>query len=230
VSDSDVSSRSPSRILGALGALAATGIDAALLAIALGGLADLATHRRALALLGVWLAGAVALAWSRPVRARAGTRRTTDPLRMVALLLLPMLVAPLAAWGERHGVWVLGGGLPRAAAGLALVAIGLGLRIAAMRQLGSRFDPTVAILAGHALETRGPYARIRHPGYAGALLAALGGALVFASALGLPLVALMGLGLAGRIRDEERTLLAHFGGEYAAYRARTGAFLPRWGG
>jgi protein-S-isoprenylcysteine O-methyltransferase Ste14 len=219
--------RSPAVAL--IGALVTTAIDAALLALALGGFSALLGHRRALALLAVWGAGAVVLAWRSPVRRTEGTRRTRDPLLLVALLLLPLSVAPLAAWSERIGLAPMPGGVWRAAFGLALAGTGLALRIAAMVRLGARFDPTVAILRDHALETRGLYARIRHPGYTGAWLAALGGALVFNGALGLVPVALLALALALRVRGEERALAEHFGEEFLVYRARTGAFFPRLG-
>jgi protein-S-isoprenylcysteine O-methyltransferase Ste14 len=79
----------------------------------------------------------------------------------------------------------------------------------------------------HALETRGLYARLRHPGYLGALLASLGGALAFGSAPALPLVAVMSLLLWQRAKREESMLERHFGAEYVRYRSRTGRFLPR---
>ncbi len=210
-----------------LGASAATALDGLLLAFALGGFAPALAHPRALALLAVWFAGSLTLATLRPVRPRAGTVRAMDPALMVALFVLPIAAAPLAAWGERLGLAPLPGGEARGWAGVALVAFGLAVRIAAMARLGSRFDPTVAILPGHALETGGLYARVRHPGYAGAWLAALGAALAFGSALGLPAVALMAAALAARVRSEERTLAAHFGEAWRVYRQRTGAFWPR---
>jgi len=217
----------PSPVAGITGAVLSTALDAVLLALALGGVAPLLAHRRALALLAVWLAGALVLALVRPVRRRAGTQRTADPLLLLALFVLPLAAGPLAAWGEREGLLPLPGGAARAAAGLLLVASGLALRIAAMMRLGSRFDPTVALLPDHALETGGPYSRMRHPGYTGAALAALGAALTFASGLGLVAVALFAVALALRVRAEERALEAHFGDTFRAWRARTGAFLPR---
>jgi len=217
----------PSPLFGVAGALVTTAIDAALLALALGGLAPLLAQRRALALLAVWLVGAIVLALLRPVRGRAGTQRAADPLLLVALLVLPLITAPLAAWGERLGLALIPGGESRAIAGLVIVGAGLGLRIAAMRQLGSRFDPTVAILPDHALETRGLYSRMRHPGYTGAWLASFGAVLVFGSAIGFVPVVLMALALAARVQNEERVLEAHFGDAFRAWRARTGAFVPR---
>lgn len=217
----------PSPLAGILGALGTTAIDALLLALALGGFGALASDRRALALLAVWLAGALVLALVRPVRRREGTKRSADPFLLVALLVLPLATAPLAAWGARHGWLVLPGGGALVISGLALVAAGLALRIVAMRQLGSRFDPTVAILPDHALETRGLYSRMRHPGYTGAWLAALGAALTFGGSLGLVTVVLFAAALAARVRREEAALEEHFGDAFRAWRSRTGAFLPR---
>jgi len=214
-------------LLGLLGAGAATAFDAVLLAVALGGIAPLVGHLRALALLAVWFAGALVLGTLRPVRSQAGTRRATDPWLLLVLFVLPVLAAPLAAWGERFGIAVLPGGDLRGWAGVLLAAAGLALRIAAIAQLGPRFDPTVAILPGHALETRGLYARLRHPGYAGAWLAALGGVLAFGSAVGLVAVVPMAAALAARVRSEERMLAGHFGEAWRVYRERTGAFWPR---
>jgi protein-S-isoprenylcysteine O-methyltransferase Ste14 len=209
-------------------ALVATGLDAALLALALGGIAPLAAHPRALALLVLWAVGAVALALLRPVRGHDATAVEREtPWLLLALFLLPLLAAPAAAWGERMGFWPLPGGAALGWSGVALSGLGLALRIAAMAQLGPRFSPLLALQREHELETRGLYARLRHPGYLGALLAALGGALAFGSAAGLPLVAAMSLLLWARAGREEAMLEKHFGDSYRRYRARSGRLLPR---
>jgi protein-S-isoprenylcysteine O-methyltransferase Ste14 len=213
--------------IGPAGATIATVIDAALLALALGGYAALFAHPRALALLAVWFTGALILGVLSPVRRKAGTVRHTDPWLLLALFVLPIAAAPLGAWGERFDLAMLPGGDLRGWAGVLIAGLGLTLRMAAIVQLGPRFDPTVAILPGHVLETRGLYARIRHPGYAGAWITALGGALTFGSAWGLAAVVLMAAALAARVRAEERALAAHFGESWSVYRGRTGAFWPR---
>src|SRR5205085_1107774 len=91
-------------------------------------------------------------------------------------------------------------------AGVALVTLGLGVRIFAMSRLGSRFSPLVAVQRGHVLETTGIYARIRHPGYCGALLACTGAMLAFGTVLPLPLVAVFA-GLVGKRIEREEILL-----------------------
>jgi protein-S-isoprenylcysteine O-methyltransferase Ste14 len=211
-------------------ALAVTALDAVLLALALGGIAPLRAHPRALALLAIWGAGATLLGFLRPVRALDTAREDRDPaLLLIALFAIPMLTPPLAAWGERFALWPLPGGDALRWGGVALAACGLALRTAAMVRLGRRFAPFPAIQRDHALETRGVYGVVRHPGYAGAWLANLGAALAFGSAVGLAGVALMTIALELRARREEALLEAHFGEAYLRYRARTGRVIPRIG-
>jgi protein-S-isoprenylcysteine O-methyltransferase Ste14 len=210
------------------GATLATAIDAALLTWALGGWRALLAHPRALALLGVWLACALVLAFRHPVRAhRPAATERESPLLTIALFVLPIAAPPLAALGERLGLAMIPGGPARAWAGVALVAFGLSIRIAAMTRLGSRFSPLVVVQEDHALETGGLYAYVRHPGYLGALLAACGAVLAFGSAAALAVVAVFAWALGVRAAREERLLAGRFGEAWEAYRRRTGAFLPR---
>src|SRR5262249_30647966 len=104
-----------------------------------------------------------------------------------------------------------------------------GARIAAMATLGSRFSPLVVVQRDHVLQTSGIYAHIRHPGYAGALLACAGAMIAFGSLLALPLVAIFAGLLGQRIEREETLLEQHFGDEYQRYRERSGALWPRFG-
>lgn len=209
-------------------ALTVTAFDAALLVAALGGVAPLLAHSRALALLAIWAVSSVTLALLRPVRSQDVVATAPDArFAMLALFVLPLLTAPVAALGERLGLWPLPGGALLRWTGVALAGLGLAVRIAAMAQLGPRFSPLLAMQREHALETRGLYARIRHPGYLGAWLASLGVALAFGSAVALPMVLVMGLLLWNRAGREESLLERHFGDEYRRYRLRSGRFLPR---
>jgi protein-S-isoprenylcysteine O-methyltransferase Ste14 len=211
-------------------ALAVSLLDAALLALALGGPRALLRDPCALALIGVWTASSLTLALLRPPRTRDVARREAEPpLVLAALLLVPLAIPPVSAWTWRVGFGVLPGGTALRWGGVALAAFGVALRIAAMAQLGRRFSPQLVIQHQHALERRGLYARIRHPGYLGALIANLGAALAFRSLVGLGLVALLRGVVGARARREERLLAQQFGDEFEQYRAHTGAFLPRWG-
>jgi protein-S-isoprenylcysteine O-methyltransferase Ste14 len=218
----------PGALRAVLGALAVTALDAALLALALGGVAALLAHTRALTLLAAWGVGGVILGLLRPVRTHDPIEvRADPPLVMAALFFIPLLTPPLAAWAERAGAWPLPGGMAIAWCGVALSAAGFAVRILAMARLGSRFSPLVAVQRSHALETRGPYAWVRHPGYLGSWLTTLGAALAFGNAVALPFAFAMLLVLRARARREEDVLERHFGEAYRSYRARTGGLLPR---
>ena len=81
------------------------------------------------------------------------------------------------------------GSLPSrtASSGLALQAVGLGLRLWSMRTLGASYSRTLRTEWEQPLVEDGPYRLVRHPGYAGSLLTWIGFALTSGS---LPVVAL----------------------------------------
>jgi len=201
--------------------------EAALLAWGLGGLDALAATPRASALLALWGGAALVLSLARPARAHDTARVERDVPAMLGLAILPLAIPPVAAWGGRAGLWPLP--MPEAFGwvGVGLVALGLWVRVSAMRQLGARFSPMLALQREHALETTGWYARVRHPGYLGALFANWGAAVAFGSAAALPLAAAMTVLQWNRVRREERLLAEHFGDAWREYAARTGALLPR---
>lgn len=207
-------------------ALLATALEAGLLAWGLGGLAALWRSPQALALLAIWLVSGAVLTITRPARGQAVARSERDVVTMLVLALVPLAIPSLAAWGGRLGRWPLPWADVIGPLGVLLSGLGLTVRIAAMRQLGARFSPLVAVQREHTLETTGWYARVRHPGYAGALLASLGAAIAFGSALALPLVGVMLIAQSARIRREEALLEAHFGDTWRDYAARTGALVP----
>ena len=208
-------------------ALIVLAIEAALLAWGLGGVPALLGSPRALALIAIWGVVGLTLGFARPARGQDMVRAEKDPLAMLALALIPLAIPGVAAWGGRLGVWTLPAPGLLGWLGVALSALGLGIRVAAMRQLGVRFSPFLAVQREHALETTGWYARVRHPGYLGSLLASWGAAIAFGSAMALPLAFAMTLFQWDRVRREERLLEQQFGDAWRAYVAKTGALLPR---
>jgi protein-S-isoprenylcysteine O-methyltransferase Ste14 len=222
-----VAARRRGPVFRAILSLGVTAVDVLLLAIALGGFRAVFSHPRAPALVGVWAVAGMTLALLRPVRSQEVVRATAESrLALVGLGLIPLVIPPLAAWGERLSLWTLPGGSALGWTGVGLAAIGLGTRIAAMTRLGPRFSPLVAVQRVHELETRGLYGIIRHPGYAGSWLAALGAVLAFRSGLGLVPLALFSALLAQRVAREEALMEAQFGEAWRAYRSRTWAFVP----
>lgn len=220
--------RRTSPVVAIVGALAVVVLNALLLALALGGIGVMLIHARALALLAVWGAGGITLALLQPVRRHdPQSLKQESKFSLVMMLVLPLLTPPLAALGERLGLFLEFAKTPAEWAGVAAVALGLAIRIAGMVRLGSRFSPLVAVQQDHALETHGIYAVVRHPGYLGALLACVGGMVAFGSALALPLVAAFAGLLQARIAREEVLLEQHFGEAFLDYRRRVGGLLPR---
>jgi protein-S-isoprenylcysteine O-methyltransferase len=118
--------------------------------------------------------------------------------------------------------------LPRVVApiGVGLEAFGLGLRAWSMRTLGRSYTRTLRIEDAQGIVETGPYAWVRHPGYAGSLLVWTGFALTSRSA---PVVVavgtLLGTAYRRRIAAEEALLRRDLPG-YDVYRARTKRLIP----
>jgi protein-S-isoprenylcysteine O-methyltransferase Ste14 len=202
-------------------------VDAALLAVGVGGTHALLHHPRALALLIVWAAGYGALAESRRARPRDAAEQRADQRFVLATLVLVPLVTPLlSAWSERAGLWPLPGGGALRWTGVALAGAGFLLRVLAIRQLGERFSPIIEVQRRHALETGGVYGWMRHPGYTGAWLSNLGTIVAFGSAATLALALTMALAARMRVGREEAVLERVFGDEYRSYRSRVGRWWP----
>jgi protein-S-isoprenylcysteine O-methyltransferase Ste14 len=118
--------------------------------------------------------------------------------------------------------------LPHAAApaGLAMQAFGLSLRAWSMHTLRGSYSRTLATRGQQRVVDTGPYRLIRHPGYAGSLLAWLGFALTSSSIPAVGLVAgLLGRAYRDRITAEEILLLDELA-PYAAYVHRTKKLVP----
>jgi protein-S-isoprenylcysteine O-methyltransferase len=141
---------------------------------------------------------------------------------------LAMLVAALVEWGleRRHAPWIKVEAV--AWSGVALVAIGEAIRKTAMLTAAGAFTHEIAEERrdGHRLVTRGIYRFVRHPGYLGWFLWAIGAQLILVNPLTTVIAAVAAQRFfAARIPHEE-ALLRRFFPEYDAYRARTRTFLP----
>ena len=80
------------------------------------------------------------------------------------------------------------------------------------------------------LATTGPYARIRHPQYAGFVLIMLGFLLQWPTLVTLVMFPILVYMYARLAQQEEREVLAQFGHEYRRYVTSTPAYLPRISG
>lgn len=143
-----------------------------------------------------------------------------DPLRLASIrvLFLALFVIALLDIGRFHWSDSVPRVLQLAALGLAAAAFAW---IVWAMSANRFFVPVIRVQPerGHQVVSAGPYARVRHPGYAGMTLFAPASALALGSwwAL-LPAVGLASLFVA-RAAHEDRFLLGHLDG-YTAYAAR----------
>ncbi|HUY98512.1 MAG TPA: isoprenylcysteine carboxylmethyltransferase family protein [Verrucomicrobiae bacterium] len=112
------------------------------------------------------------------------------------------------------------------AAGLGLMAIGIGVRWIAVAQLGDSFTVEVGTHLGQRVRDRGAYRLVRHPSYTGSLATVLGILLCCTNWVALALILLPALGYANRIRVEEAALVEGLGEAYRAYMRRTKRLIP----
>ena len=113
--------------------------------------------------------------------------------------------------------------------GLLLWSVGGLLVIWSGRTLGRFMTIRIAVASDHELVQSGPYSRIRHPTYAGAMFLTIGLTLLFLSGV-LLAFSVVTVAIAHYRAFKEERLLASpegLGETYRAYMQRTGRFLPR---
>jgi protein-S-isoprenylcysteine O-methyltransferase Ste14 len=142
---------------------------------------------------------------------------------LLVRLVYQLVVVGWWAWLVRSGrigmsAWTVAGG--------ALLVAGFALRRWSMATLRERFRGFEVRREERGLETRGPYARVRHPGYLA--LAMMDAALPLL--LGVPWLAALALApfliIVRRIRLEEQLLAGVYGDAYREYAAKTSRLLP----
>lgn len=172
-----------------------------------------------------WLAAWLVL--SRKVKAPVRREPRSTRLMGLALLLaaLLLLLPPDSAAPLLAGRFV-----PEAEwtywTGVGLIALGLLFAVQALLLLARDRSAGERIGKGHALVTCGPYALVRHPIYAGLLLAFAGTVLARGEVRGLLAWVLAGVFLLGRVRLEERWMAQEFGDAYRDYAKRVAALVP----
>ncbi|OPY30284.1 MAG: Isoprenylcysteine carboxyl methyltransferase (ICMT) family protein [Methanocella sp. PtaU1.Bin125] len=112
------------------------------------------------------------------------------------------------------------------AAGLAMMAFGLALRLWARRAIGRAFTYALQVRPDQALAEQGPYRYIRHPGYTGDLLFHFGIAVTFHSLYGFAIMLLLIPCFIYRMGIEETMLTVWFGDRYRRYIERTKRLVP----
>jgi protein-S-isoprenylcysteine O-methyltransferase Ste14 len=134
------------------------------------------------------------------------------------MLHLGSRIAPGAGIGDGGGVFGVG---------MLLLIVGVLLRWSSFWALGQYFTFTVNVSADQQIIDIGPYRIVRHPGYAGGVLAMVGIGVIYANWVGLAGFVLPCLVIVvWRIRVEEAALLRTAGEPYRAYAAQRKRLLP----
>ena len=140
--------------------------------------------------------------------------RASDEILIILTMLALILPVSLSLVSSDLGTPTL----PTMAVGALSAGVGLSLRCAAMVGLRGRYRLSPTVQPDHTtLITDGPFAQLRHPGYAGLLLAFGGLSLVAAGWVGLVFVAPMALAVHHRITLVARPLALQFVQLHAAY-------------
>jgi protein-S-isoprenylcysteine O-methyltransferase Ste14 len=173
--------------------------------------------------LAAWALLEVAVRVREAVRGKGGRERDRATRTAIALTLGAAIAGALAA---RSAVPSLR--MPAAAqvAGIAVMWLGLGVRVWAVAALGAAFRTTVEVDPGQAVVTRGPYRWVRHPSYTGLLLIVVGFSLAAGNWLS-PVAALLVIpAFIRRIHVEEAELERVLGDAYRRYEAGTARLVP----
>jgi protein-S-isoprenylcysteine O-methyltransferase Ste14 len=162
------------------------------------------------------------------LRSRENLARRADRGSLATLWTTIALAIFAAVQVAKRGAARLPGSpLHWAFTGAVVLLVGLVMRWTAILTLRSAFTVDVAIAKDQHIVERGLYGWLRHPAYAGSLLAFLGMALMFGDWLaGFILLVPVTVAFLYRIRVEERALRDAFGEEYERYSRRTRRLIP----
>lgn len=175
----------------------------------------------------VWLT--LAAVWMiTAMRAKTSVRTQPSAYRLLHIVIMAAAFALLFRHDARIGP--LGSRIVASSAaayiGFALTVLGAAFAIWARLQLGTNWSAAVTVKQDHALVQRGPYRLVRHPIYAGLLIAMLGTALVFGETGCFLAVALSFAGFWWKTRMEEEFMTQQFGADYSQYQRSVKRLIP----
>jgi protein-S-isoprenylcysteine O-methyltransferase len=184
------------------------------------------TARVALDLLFVaWLGAEVWIRSSRPLQSAAP--QDGDTRRWLGLSYLFGVVGGIVLGDTGVGPVIARHNVALFAVGISLAVLGIALRVWAVRTLGRFFQVVLVVQPDHHVVAKGPYRVIRHPSYAGPLLAFVGIGLALNHWVSLALCfSLPAAAHVHRIVVEEKMLVAGLGAEYEEYRRKTKRLMP----
>jgi protein-S-isoprenylcysteine O-methyltransferase Ste14 len=110
--------------------------------------------------------------------------------------------------------------------GLALTVGGIAFAIWARFYIGRNWSGRVTIKKDHQLIRSGPYSIVRHPIYAGFIVALTGTVIAIGQIRAILALAVVVWGLRCKSKLEEQFMSEQFGEEYARYRQEVKSLIP----
>ena len=111
--------------------------------------------------------------------------------------------------------------------GLAIIYIGIMMRLMAVASLGRLFTVDVTIRKNHRLKKDGLYKYLRHPSYCASLISFIGFGISLNNSIALLVITFSILIVfIIRIKIEEKVLIEQFGSEYIEYKKVTKGLIP----
>jgi protein-S-isoprenylcysteine O-methyltransferase Ste14 len=141
------------------------------------------------------------------------------------VILQAVLVVATVGAGFMGPAWNAPARMVGAIAGVALIALGIGLVIAGILRLRQQLTAYPRPVPGGRLIEDGVFGLVRHPMYGGAVVAAIGWGLAMASPTALAGAVVLAVFADLKSRREEAWLDEQFVG-YAGYRQRTRRLIP----
>jgi protein-S-isoprenylcysteine O-methyltransferase Ste14 len=113
------------------------------------------------------------------------------------------------------------------AVGMVIMVVGIGLRGWSFHALGQYFTAVIKVSPDQPVVTNGPYRLLRHPSYAGGLLAEVGMAVTAANWVSAAVFVVAWVAIiAWRIHIEETALLSALGDKYRSYSSHHKRLIP----
>jgi protein-S-isoprenylcysteine O-methyltransferase Ste14 len=157
--------------------------------------------------------------------ARAWWREIGLSLGVLFLILLAWRISVFIHAWRNPWLHAVNTSLLSGLVGSAFCALGVGLAIAARVRLGQNWGMPMSRKENPELVSTGPYALVRHPIYAGILLAMLGST-IGQSIFWLQPLILFGIYFIYSARREEKLLTEQFPEQYPAYMHKTKMLVP----
>lgn len=172
-----------------------------------------------------WLLSEILL--NRLLRSKSTDRKKADKGSLSLIWMIIIVTIFIAVFISGNFYFPIFSNTAFQYAGLAIIFIGIILRLLAVASLGKFFTVDVTIRQNHKLKKDGIYKYLRHPSYFASLISFIGFGISLNNWVALLLITFAILtAFIIRIKVEEKVLIEQFGSEYIEYKKATSRLIP----